>query len=131
MRFSDAHTLFVYRGGLTHEECVTTRVDTLALDVEDIVVREHVLACVKIQFLDALLRLLKRARYHRIINGFILGNLEGAHDALDDVGCEYAHERIFERDEELCLPRVSLSPAATAELIVDAARLVPLGPDQV
>ena len=51
---------------------------------------------------------------------------------LDDaVGAEAAHQLVFERDVELRRARVALAAGAAAQLVVDAAGLVPLGADDV
>src|SRR3989338_7930154 len=104
-------------------------VDTLPLQIEHIVVREHVFARIEINLFDACLRLLERARNHRILYRLVLGDLEGSHHTLNRIGREDAHEVIFERYVELCLSRIPLPARATAQLIIDAARIVPLGAD--
>jgi hypothetical protein len=91
-----------------------------ALDVEHVVVREHVFASVEIELFDARLRFFERARDHRIVDRFVFRNFERAHHALDHVGRKDAHQRIFERDEKLRLARIALATGAAAQLIVDA-----------
>src|SRR5712671_4276119 len=51
------------------------------------------------------------------------------HDARDPVGAEQPHQIVFERQIEDALAGIPLSPRAPAQLTVDAARLVALGPD--
>src|SRR3989338_7761272 len=103
--------------------------DALPLQIEHVVVREHVFACIEINLFDTCLRLLERARNHRILYRLVLGNLERSHHALNRIGRKNAHEMIFERYVELCLAGIPLPARAAAQLIIDAARIVPLSAD--
>ena len=58
-----------------------------------------------------------------------VGHLEAVHDGLDAIAGEDAHQRVFEREVEARGARVALAARAAAQLVVDAARLVPLGGD--
>ena len=109
------------------EERVAALVHACALDIQHIIVRKHVLARVEIDFLDARLRLLELLRHHGIVQRLVLGDAEGAHHLLEEIRREYAHQRIFERNEKLRLTRISLAAGSPAQLIVRPARIVPLG----
>src|SRR3989344_1033148 len=52
---------------------------------------------------------------------------KAAHKPLDGVRGKYAHEAVLQRYEKPGLARVALAARAAAQLVVDAARLVPLG----
>ena len=56
---------------------------------------------------------------------------EPLHQARDAVRPEDAHQVVFERQVEARGARVALAAGAAAQLVVDAARLVPLGADDV
>jgi hypothetical protein len=102
-------------------------IDSAALLVEHIVELQHVLASVKVKTLDLCLCALKRARYQFVFNRLILGDAKAAHHVFDHVGCEHAHEIVLKRDKKPRLSRIALAAGAAAQLVVDAARLVPLG----
>ena len=51
--------------------------------------------------------------------------------ALHAVAGEDAHQVVFERQVEAARARVALAAGAAAELVVDAARLVALGAEDV
>src|SRR5207249_2490923 len=78
--------------------------------------------------LDLALGALDRARDQpRLQRGLLVHQ---AADALH-VAAEDAHQIVFERDEEARAAGVALAAGAAAELVVDPARLVPLGADDV
>ena len=56
---------------------------------------------------------------------------EAFHQPGDAVGPEDAHEVVLERQVEPRRPGVALPAGAATQLVVDAARLVPLGADDV
>jgi hypothetical protein len=49
----------------------------------------------------------------------------------DPLGGEDAHQVVFQRQVEAARARIALAPGATAQLVVDAPGLVPLGADDV
>ena len=106
-------------------------VDHLALVVGDVVVLEQLLADVEVARLDLALRVLDRARDHARLDGLALGHLQRAHDRLQALAGEDLEQRILEREEEARAARVALAAGAAAQLVVDAARLVALGADDV
>src|SRR6267143_1328971 len=61
----------------------------------------------------------------------VVGHPEHVHHALDAITAEDAHQVVVERQEEARGSRVTLAAGAAAELVVDAAALVPLGADDV
>ena len=102
-------------------------VDDLTLLVHDVVVFQHVFARLEVAALDGLLRLLDRVREHLVVKRHVLLDLERLHHAHDALRAEQAHNIVVETEEEAALAGVSLSAGAAAQLVVDAARLVPLG----
>ena len=107
------------------------RVDHLALLVHHVVVLQQPLAGLEVLHLDALLRLLDRARDQRVRDDLALLGAHPVHQLGDAVRPEQAHQVVFERQEELRRARIALAAGAAAQLAVDAPRLVALGADDV
>jgi hypothetical protein len=53
------------------------------------------------------------------------------HEPVDPVGVEQPHQVVLQGQVEAGLARVTLTAGTTAQLVVDAARLVPLGAEHV
>ena len=51
--------------------------------------------------------------------------------AVELVGAEDAHQVVFERKEELRVAGIALAAGTAAQLVVDAAALMPLGAENV
>ena len=67
----------------------------------------------------------------RVHDGLVVGHAHALHERLDPVAREDAHQIVFERQVEPARARIALAARAAAELVVDAARLVPLGAEDV
>ena len=80
---------------------------------------------------DLLLRPLDRARDHAVLDRHAFFHAELLHQARDAIGPEDAHQIVFERQIEARRPGVALAAGAAAQLVVDAARLVALGRQDV
>ena len=116
---------------LALEHFAPQRVDALALLVHHVVVLEQVLADREVLRLDLLLRALDRARHHLVLDRDALLHPEPLHEARDAVGAEDPHQVVFEREIEARRAGIALPAGAAAQLVVDAARLVPLGAEDV
>ena len=81
--------------------------------------------------LDLLLRVLDGAVDEAVLDGDVLLHPQALHEAGDALGAEDAHQIVFERQEEARAARVALAAGAAAQLVVDAARLVALGAEDV
>ena len=103
----------------------------LALVVHDVVVFEDVLAHVEVARLDLLLRLLQRLVDPGMDDRLVLLEAELAQHRIHAVRPEDAHQIVLQRQEEFRAARIALAAGAAAQLIVDAAALVPLGADDV
>src|SRR5581483_6306961 len=101
------------------------------LAVQHVVVLEDVLARDEVLLLDLLLGVLDLAREDPRLHRLVLGELEALHDVVDAVAGEEAHELVLPREVEARLARVALAAGATAQLVVDAARLVALRAEDV
>ena len=115
---------------LVLEDLEAPRVDDLALLVHHLVVLEDLLALLGVATLDRVLGPLDRLRHHLRLDGLVVG--EGpVHHPADRAGGEQPHELVLELQEEPALARVALATRAPAQLVVDAAGLVALGPEHV
>ena len=117
---------------LTVQDGVALLVNHLALQVHDVVVFEDVLTRGEVHRLDLALRALDRLRYHRRLNGLVVGHVRLLHhtgDGIHAIAAEQAHEVVFEREVELRRARVALASRTATQLVVDTARLVALGAD--
>ena len=113
------------------ENLPAQRVDVLALLVHHVVVLEQVLADGEVLRFDLLLRALDRARDHPVLDRHAFFHAELLHQAGDAVGSEDPHQVVLERQVEARGARVALAAGAAAQLVVDAARFVTLGADDV
>ena len=113
------------------EQLTSQRVDALALLVHDVVVLEQMFADGEVLRLDLLLRARDGVGHHLVLDGDAFLHAEPLHQAGDAIGAEDAHQVVFERQIEAGRPGIALPAGAAAQLVVDAARLVPLGGDDV
>ena len=90
-----------------------------------------VLAHDEVLLLDLLLRALDLPGEDLRLHGLVVRDLEPLHDALDPVAGEEADEVVLAGEVEAGLAGVALAARAAAELVVDAARLVALGAEDV
>ncbi len=111
----------------TLEDLPAQGVDRLALVVHHVVVLEQVLPRVEVHRLDLGLGVLDRLVDHRRLDRHVLFHAQALHQAGDAVGAEDPHQVVFEAQEEARGARVALATGAAAQLVVDAAALVPLG----
>ena len=113
------------------QDVTAVGVDRLALTVQDVVILEDVLADLGVARLDLRLRALDRARDHAGLDGDVVGEIRARQDRLGGPGLEQTHERVGQRQVEAALTGVALAPRASAQLVVDATRLVALGSQHV
>ena len=114
------------------EDLAPGRVHLLALLVQDVVVLDDVLAVDEVELLDLLLRALDAARQHLGLDRLAVGRAEArVEDLVDPLAGEQADDLVLRREEEARLAGVALAAGAAAQLVVDPARLVPLGAEHV
>ncbi len=116
---------------LAFEQLAAERIDALALLVHHVVVFEEVFADGEVLRFDLLLRARDGVGHHLVLDGHALFHAEPLHQPGDAVRSEDAHQVVFEREVEARRAGVALAAGAAAELVVDAARLVALGRDDV
>ena len=68
---------------------------------------------------------------HLRLDRHVLGDVEAGEEVLDHRRVEQPHQVVAEREVEPGLAGVALPAGAAAQLVVDAARLVPLGAEHV
>ena len=113
------------------EDLAPVVVDLVALVVQDIVELEGALADVEVASLDLDLRLRDRASDHARLDRRGVVEPEPGHETRDPFRCEDADKLVFERAVEAGGARVALAARSTTQLVVDAARFVALGTDDV
>ena len=113
------------------QDFAAQRVDALTLLVHHVVVLEQVLADREVLAFHLPLRPLDGPRHHAMLDGDALFHAQPLHQAGDAVRAEDAHQVVFEREVEARRARIALAAGAAAKLVVDAARLVALGADDV
>ncbi len=113
------------------EHLVAQLVDFLALVVGDVVVLQQLLADIEVAALDLALRRFDRARDDAGLDRFALGHLQAVHDRAHAVAGEDAQQLVVQRQIEARRTRVALAAGAAAQLVVDPARFVALGADDM
>ena len=113
------------------EDLVALAVDDLALLVHHVVVLDDVLADVEVVALDLGLGVLDRLGDQAVLDRDVVLEAEPVHDRGDVRPAEALHQVVFERDVEAGRAGLALAAGAAAQLVVDPARLVPLGADDV
>src|SRR5947207_2715573 len=106
-------------------------VDDGALLVQHLVVLQDVLADLGVLRLDLGLGVLDLAGHHLGLDGHVLGDVEPLHDHLDRARPDPAHQLVLQRQVEARLAGVALPAGPAAQLVVDAAGLVPFGAQHV
>ena len=117
--------------GDAFHELAAEGVDGLALLVHDVVVLEDVLAGLEVLALDGFLSAFDALGDHAALDGDSLFHAEGLEERGDPLAGEDAHEVVFEGEEEAGGAGVALTAGAAAQLVVDAARLVAFGAEDV
>src|SRR6185312_14343930 len=95
------------------------------------VVLEQVFSDREVLGLYLLLRALDRLGHHRVLDGNAFFHAEPLHQPRDAIRAEDAHQIVFEREIEARRAGIALTAGAAAQLVIDAARLVALGRDDV
>ena len=116
---------------LAVEHSMALVVDDQPLPVHDLVILQHVLANLKVLALDLPLCASDCPRHHLRLDRHIVRNVEPTEERLYHRGIEAAHEFVFQRQVEASLTRVTLTARATTQLVVDPARFVAFGTEDV
>ena len=105
--------------------------DFLALVVLDVVELQQVLADVEVARLDLLLRLLQRLVDPGMDDRLAFLQAKPRQHGVEPVGAEDPHQIVFQRQEEFRAAGIALTAGTAAQLVVDAARFVAFGADDV
>ena len=116
---------------LALEHGLTLAVDDLALLVHHVVVLEHVLADLVVAGFDRLLCIAHTLGDALGADGLTFGQALGGHHSGHQLGVEQAHQVILQAQVEPGLTGVALTAGTAAQLVVDAAGLVPFGAQHV
>src|SRR4029079_13321616 len=116
---------------LVAQDLVAFVVDRLALAVDDVVILDDALAHVEVEALDAALGALDGLADEARFDRDVVLEAEALHEPGDAVRGEPLHQVVLERQAEPGGARVALAAGPAAELVVDPARVVALGADDV
>ena len=114
---------------LAVQDLAALAVDDLALLVHDVVVAQHVFADLEVAALQLLLGALDGGGDHPGLDGGVLVQAHRVHQVLHPLAAEQAHQVVLQAQVEPGGAGVALTAGAAAQLVVDAAALVPLGAD--
>ena len=113
------------------QDLLAVTVDAFALFVHHLVVFQQVLADLEVAFFHFLLGRFNPPRDEAAFDPFPFLHAQPLEDALHPGAGEDPHQVVFQGEEEPAAARVPLAAAATAQLQVDAPRVVPLRADHV
>ncbi len=113
------------------QQLVTLLVDHLALVVGDVIVFQQLLADVEVARFHLALGRFDRARDDARFDRFAFRHFQAVHHGAHAVAGEDAQQRVVERQVEARRTRITLAAGTATQLIVDAARFVAFGADDV
>ena len=113
------------------EQLAAHAVDGLALLVHDVVVLEQVFAGFEVLRFDGLLRGRDALGDQAGLDRHILFHAEPQHEVLHALAAEDAQQIVLQREIEARTAGIALAAGAAAQLVIDAARIVALGADDV
>src|SRR5580692_10998261 len=113
------------------ERGAANSVNRLALLVHHVVVFEEVFARVEVLRFDRFLCVFDAAGDEAGLDGYAFGHTEAEHEGFHAFAAEDAHEIVFEGKEEARGARVALPAGASTELVIDAARFVAFGAENM
>ena len=125
------HALDILSDVLAVEHLAALLINKVALHVHHVVKLERALSRLEVAALDGLLRLLERAGEHFVLDGRVLIDAEALKHADEPLGAVKTHDVVRQRQEKPALAGVALTAASAAQLVIDTARLVPLGAEDV
>ncbi len=111
----------------TFQQLAAQAIDRLALLVHHVVVFKQVFAGLEVLAFHRLLRGLDTLADHARLDGHTLFHAQPLKQVRDPLLGEDAHQVVFQRQVEAGGARIALAAGASAKLVIDAARFVPLG----
>ena len=125
------HALNILPDVLAVEHLAALRINEIALHVHNVVKFQRALSRLEVAALDGLLRLLERTGEHFVLDGRVLVHAEALKHADEPLGAVKTHNVVRQREVKPALAGVALTAASAAQLVIDTARLVPLGAEDV
>ena len=113
------------------EQLAAPAVDGLALLVHHVVVLEQVLSSGEVLRFDGLLRGRDALGDQLRLDRHVLFHAQPQHEVLDAIAAEDAEQVVLQREVEARTAGIALASGTAAQLVVDAARLVPFGAHDV
>ena len=113
------------------EQPAAQAIDGFALLVHHVVVFEQVFAGLEVLAFDGLLRGFDAPRDHARLDRHAFFHAKPLQQVRHPLLGEDAHQVVFEREIETRGTRIALAAGASAKLVVDAARFVALGAENV
>src|SRR5690606_38609613 len=87
----------IYFFPVSEQELAATGVHDLTLTVNDIVIRQYLLAGIEMETLDAGLGRLQLPGEHAVFDWLVFWDSESAHESLDTIAAEHSHQIILHR----------------------------------
>ena len=106
-------------------------VDNLALLCDHIVIIDNVFTDIEVIAFNFCLRLFDELRDHATFQRHILFHADHLHDFCHAVGGKTAHQFVVQGQEEARCTGVALTASTSTQLVIDTARFVPLGTDDM
>ena len=126
-----AHGLNGFRDVFGFQQFIALLVDHLALVVGHIIIFQQLLADIEVARFNFTLRRLQRTRDERMLDRLAFRHLQLVHDGAQALTGKDAQQLVVKREVEARGTGIALTPGTTAQLVVDAARLMALGADDV
>ena len=128
-------TQIVHHIGDVHSQPVAKKgvapffVDYLALGIHNIIVLQQSFPDTEVVLFHLFLRPFDGFGNHGMLDNLAFFQPQSVHNSGHTSGAEHTHQVVFERNIKLRAPGVALPSCTSAQLAVDAPRIVPFGPD--
>src|SRR5579883_1674627 len=106
-------------------------VDHLALFSNHVIIVDDILTLIEVVAFDLRLRLFDDVGDQAVFQWHILFQPHALHNLREHIRHEAAQQFVFQREEETRLAGVALASSAASQLLINTARLMPLGADDV
>ena len=116
----------VQRKTLSRQGVAAAAVDSASLRIHHVVVLQKAFAAPEVVLFDLLLGALNALGHHGVLDHVALLMPHAVHQAGNAFRAKKAHQVVFKRDKKLRRSRISLTPRASAQLAVHAARVMAL-----
>src|SRR5579871_119083 len=128
-RFDHLQNLRAQIGAL--QDFASVGIDDFALLGDHIIIIDDVFTNVEVKTLNLSLRLFNEFARQRAFDGHAVIHADAVHQSGNTVRAEAAHQFVLQREIEARRAGVALAARAATKLVVDAARFVAFGADDV